>query len=1461
MGKSIFKNRPEVSQWEGPSPRRWLYSTSLLVLVGALTPGGVHAQAVWTGTTSGNWFDASNWAVGGVPTNSDVHIGTVTPNFTAIANAGAEAQGLWVGINGGNGRLSIILNGTLDSHFGTIGTNAGEKGDIGLSGINTRWTNTDAIIVGSAGEGLFEIGNGATVHSGYDYLGYYAGGQGLAYVDGVGSTWTVDQTLTIGYGGHGGLTITNGGVVSSQSAILGASAGAEAVVNVSGLGSQMHTFGALAQGALVVGQGGTGRLTIAQGGTVTNAEGAVGSLAGSEGTVWVKDSGSSWATAGILRIGDAGKGTLNIQSGGIVTDASATLADRAGSQAHATVTGIGSRWIHSGPLQIGNAGVAELNILDRGLVQSITAGVGGEQGAEGTVAVSGAGSRWDNSGQLNVGYRGTGEVEAASGGVITSGYVNIAAETNSSGTVVVRGAFSSLKVTHELFVGFLGSGRLIAETGGTIESESAVIASRSGSSGIARVTGAGSTWTNTGNLTVGGQGNGALIVTGTGATVATGGFLTVGGDGHGSLTVTNGGSVSSVGGHVGRDAGGSGEALVDGIGSRWNTGGATVFVGTGTTGRLTVSYGAVVDGPVQVAANGTLAGDGTVGATDVIGGTLLGVQGRTLTIGGPLTLTPDARVNVTLGAAGNTTGLFNVTGNLVLDGTLNVAFTAGFGAGVYRIIDYAGALTDNGLIVGTMPSGTIGTVQTAVAHQVNLLVSGTVDEARFWNGTNTVADGTIHGGSGTWSATSTTNWTDVNGAIAAAWADTFAVFQNNPGVVTVDGSYGMVSAMGMQFIGTGWTVLGDSITLIGAGGSTTIRVGDGTPGGASHSATIGSELTGASGLVKDDFGTLILTGTNSYSGGTTIAAGTLQIGNGGTTGSIAGAVLNSGVLAFNRSDAYQFSGAISGSGLIRQMGSGIIGLTGNSAAFTGTTRVEAGTLAVDGVLGGALEILAGGRLQGIGTVGDTTVNGMIAPGHSIGTIKVGNITFNAGAIYEAEVNAAGQADRIDAGGTATINGGSVRVLAGAGSYAPQTQYTILTAAGGRSGTFTGGVTSNLAFLTPSLSYDANNVYLTMARNDIDFAGVGVTPNQIAAGGGVESLGLGNPVHNAVLNLAAEQARGAFDQLSGEIHASLRGAMIDDSRFVRHAVNDRIRAAFAAVGASGGHVVTYEDGKPRPAAATTDRLAVWGQGFGSFGHASGDGNAARLDRSIGGFFVGADAPLFNAWRFGVVAGYSRSSFRANARASSATSDTYHVGFYGGTAWGDLAFRAGAAYSWHDIATTRRVLFAGFGDSLKGSYGAATAQAFGEFGYRMRAGDVAFEPFANLAYVNLHVAGFGENGGSAALAAGAASSDTMFTTVGLRASTSFSFSTAAVTARGMLGWRHAFGDVRSGATMRFAGGGESFVIGGIPIARHAAVVEAGLDFAFSPTAMFGVSYGGQFGSGVIDQTFRANFNAKF
>ena len=1503
-----------------------------------------------------------------------LHVGD-NGNASLTVTDGAMLRGdaINVGSVTGSATLTASNGATVLSDNFTIGYGTGRIGSATITGAGTNWTANGGVFVGLQANGALTIADGAKLKSADSSIGGLAGTSGNVLVTGANSVWDLGAgVISVGGVGPGTLAVENGGRVIGDIDVLGGG-------TLRGNGIVGNT-GIHSGGTLVGVQGRTlsinGDLALYTGANVNVALGTPGNAGALfnvygnlrlDGTLNVTNAGGFGA--GVYRImGYSGSLTDNgLIVGTMPSGTTGTVQTAVANEVNLLVSGMAN------DTQFWNGATTTADGVIHGGNGTWRVGPTNWTDANGTATES-----WGSQFAVFQNNPGIVTVDNSAGAITTTGMQFIGSTWEVGGDAIAlngTGGSTTIRVgdgtaagaSHVAVIGsaLTGASRLVKDdlgtllltgtntySGGTTINAGVLEIGRDGTSGsilgdVANnallrfsrtdattfsglISGSGEVHVARGSLTLTGNNTyGGLTKISTGASLTLGGGGTSGtivGDVSNSGTLSfNRSNAYGFGGVIS----GTGAIRQIGGGTTTLTGNSSAFTGTTSVESGTLAVNGQLGGTLSVQSGGTLTGTGTVGAVSVAnGGVLAGTQGQTLNTGN-LTLASGANVNVSLGTPGNASGLFNVGGNLTLDGTLNVSDAGGFGQGVYRIFDYSGSLTDNGMNVGTMPSGT-GTIQTAMANQVNLVVDngGPIPTTQFWNGTTTTADGTIHGGNGTWSAGSATNWTNAAGSASAAWGGNFAVFQSNPGTVTVDNAAGAVSTTGMQFMGAGWNVAGAAITLNGAGGNTTVRVGDGTVASASDSATIGSVLTGNSRLVKDDYGTLILTGANSYTGGTTIAGGTLQIGDvgtsgsitgdvlnngllrfsrtdatsfgglisgsgavhvahgqltltgnntyagettigsiasltlgdGGTTGSVAGNIVNNGLLQFNRSNDLTYAGVISGYGAVRQIGSGKTELTGNSSAFTGTTTVQNGILAVNGQLGGTLDVLSGGRLQGTGTVGNTIVSGVIAPGNSIGTLNVGNITFNAGSIYEVEVNAAGQTDLIKASGTATITGGSVQVLAGSGNYAPQTQYTILTATGGRTGNFA-GVTSNLAFLDPSLSYDANNVYLTMTRNDISFQNVGVTPNQIATGGGVESLGFGNPVYDAVLNLSAPQAQGAFDMLSGEIHASAKTAMLEDSRFLRTAINDRIRAAFDGVGASNGNVVTYDNGKPRTVAANTDGGAVWGHAFGAWGHWNGDGNAARLDRSIGGFFVGADAPAFDTWRFGAVAGYSRTSFDAKDRHSTGTSDNYHVGLYGGTTWGDLAFRTGAAYTLHDISTNRSIIFPGFGNSLTGDYKAGTAQVFGELGYKMQAGNVALEPFANLAYVNLHTDGLTEKGGAAALTSGSSSTDATFTTLGLRAASSFNLGETAVTAKGMLGWRHAFGDVTPDSVMRFAGGGNSFTIGGVPIARNAAVVEAGLDFALSPTATLGVSYGGQFGSGVVDQSVRANFNVKF
>src|SRR5262249_20497105 len=158
---------------------------------------------------------------------------------------------------------------------------------------------------------------------------------------------------------------------------------------------------------------------------------------------------------------------------------------------------------------------------------------------------------------------------------------------------------------------------------------------------------------------------------------------------------------------------------------------------------------------------------------------------------------------------------------------------------------------------------------------------------------------------------------------------------NPVGTLTIaDG--GVVNSPGATSIGAGSTL------NLGAGGVagaivTPAVVNDGQiAANFIDTLTLPANVAGAGVLSKAGPGTLILTGSNTYTGGTTVAGGTLQLGNGGASGSIVGNVTDNGIFAINRSDTFAFGGVISGSGAFAQIGPGTTILTAVNTYGGGT---------------------------------------------------------------------------------------------------------------------------------------------------------------------------------------------------------------------------------------------------------------------------------------------------------------------------------------------------------------------------------------------------------------------------------------------------------------------------------------------------------------------------------------------
>ena len=422
------------------------------------------------------------------------------------------------------------------------------------------------------------------------------------------------------------------------------------------------------------------------------------------------------------------------------------------------------------------------------------------------------------------------------------------------------------------------------------------------------------------------------------------------------------------------------------------------------------------------------------------------------------------------------TGETGTAGSVIYD-TANLTYRAFFDS-------TSGVLTVGPLIIGNGTTN-IGTVGSNVALRVNGSTAVANLTANVW----TQSVSLNNGGSitGSFSLNQTGGVTANSGFIASDLTGSGGVTMNGNGnTLTLAGNNTYtgnttISAGALVFQNKATRTGGSSVTAtatgtvglgVGGGGVTDYSDADvaslfnstlngftlNAASGVAIDTTAGNftqstALTAARALTKLGSNTLTLSGNNTYTGSTTISAGTLQIGNGGTTGSIIGNVTNNSSLGFNRSDEMTYSGQISGSGTLIKNGSGTLVFTGDNT-YTGGTSVNDGTLylrtdlfAAEGALFsmGNLTIASGATLMSErgNLAGSLTLNGGTwVENNGFGGSWSGSVSLGATSTFQSDwyqtvtANITGTGGLIKTG--SGVNAGGVLTLTGNNTYTGNT---------------------------------------------------------------------------------------------------------------------------------------------------------------------------------------------------------------------------------------------------------------------------------------------------------------------------------------------------------------------------------------------------------------------------------------
>ncbi|MBV8330046.1 MAG: autotransporter domain-containing protein, partial [Verrucomicrobia bacterium] len=715
---------------------------------------------------------------------------------------------------------------------------------------------------------------------------------------------------------------------------------------------------------------------------------------------------------------------------------------------------------------------------------------------------------------------------------------------------------------------------------------------------------------------------------------------------------------------------------------------------------------------------------------------------------------------------------------------------------------------------------------------------------------------------------------DVTGTNALTWGGVIS----GSGALTKTDTGTLELTSNDSYAGT--TTIAAGTLQLGNGGASGSIVGNVTDNGTlafdrSDIFTYGGVISGTGAVQQIGPGTLVLTGNNSYAGTTTITAGTLQLGNGGASGSIVGNVTDNGTLAFDRSDAVTFARVISGTGSVQQKGSGTTILSGINT-YTGGTIVNAGTLTVNSA-------------QALG-LGDVVVNGGTLNADPRPINVHGNYTQNAGGTLELQVAGAnfGQYDFLNVGGNAAV-GGTLQLISLGFQPTAGDQLTLVTSGGavtGRFARFGDPFTIGPGLNTINLVYGRNSVVLQFLNlttpispaiptlptfpspplpptfppallpeviATVNFASFALTPNQLAAASLLNEIQLNPKTANLFeflyqQPLPAELEKISPDGLTAFYEISFLNANIqrlnlegrlDDLRSGSTGFSSNMKVNGATVNPDGKSSKKPVEQAMQPRAE--NRWGVWVTGFGDFVNVDADGNANGYDFTTGGFSLGVDYRISDQLAIGAMGQYAH-TWTSLQPSGDIDVDSGRGGVY--ATWFNHGIYLNAAiYGGHNTYESSR---SSLGGLATGGTAGAEWSTFISGGYDSHFGQLTVGPIAALQYTYLNIDSFTEKGSLAPLAIHSRSAESLRTDVGFRAYYIWQLGKVMLEPNLRAAWEHEYKYSALPITGGFAGiPGPSATFFGPNEGHDSAIVSAGVSVHWTPAVETYVNYDGQLG----------------